>query len=194
MSGLETLSKARARVRQHCLMENCDLKEGDVIDLAVSFDGSWHNRGFTSNYGVGSVIHIDTGLVLDYCVLSKFCRNCALAEHDLGEGTPELSIWSSGHQLDCDKNYHGSSPEMEVAAADILWKRSVAYKFRYSTVVSDGDSKVFTHLKELYDNGELKKEECINQVSKRLGTALRDLVKVSSKQKITLVVKTYGSL
>lgn len=53
---------------------------------------------------------------------------------------------------------------MEFEAAEILWKRSVAYKFRYSTIVSDGDSKVFANLKSLnvYGDGvELKQEECI---------------------------------
>lgn len=197
MSGIECLSKARARVRAYCLKENSDLTDDSVIDLAVSFDGSWHKRGFTSNYGVGSVIHIETGLVIDYCVLSKFCRNCAMTEHDLGEGSPEFNIWYQAHVLECDKNYDGSSPGMEVAAAEILWKRSVAYKFRYTTIISDGDSKVFSHLQSLNVYGpeiELHKEECINHVSKRLGTALRNEVKVCKAKKITLGGKAYGSL
>ncbi|XP_046679422.1 uncharacterized protein LOC124366865 [Homalodisca vitripennis] len=196
MAGIASLSKARARVREHCQKENSALEANSAIDLAVSFDGSWHKRGFTSNYGVGSIIHIDTGLVIDYCVLSKFCRNCASAEHDLGRGSPEFDIWYAGHAIDCDKNYEGSSPGMEVAAAEILWKRSLSYKFRYTTLVSDGDSKVFTHLKDLNIYGEdvLKKEECINHVSKRLGTALRNQVKVCKAQKITLGGKSHGSL
>lgn len=197
MSGVECLSVARTRVRQHCLAENSCLKDDSVIDLAVSFDGSWHKRGFTSNYGVGSVIHIDTGLVIDYCVLSKFCRNCAMAKHDLGEDSAEFEVWFQGHKLDCDKNYEGSSPGMEVAAAEILWNRSVDYKFRYSTIISDGDSKVFSHLQSLNVYGsefELKKEECVNHVSKRLGTALRNQLKISKARKITLGGKTHGSL
>lgn len=197
VAGIESLAKARARVREYCRKESNELTKDSVIDLAVSFDGSWHKRGFTSNYGVGSVIHIDTGLVLDYCVLSKFCRNCAMTENTLGEGSPEFNIWYQGHVLDCDKNYDGSSPGMEVAAAEILWKRSIAYKFRYTTIVSDGDSKVFAHLQSLnvYGDGiELKKEECINHVSKRLGTALRNEIKSCKAKKITLGGKAHGSL
>lgn len=195
VAGIESLKKARARVREYCRRENNELTEESVIDLAVSFDGSWHKRGFTSNYGVGSVIHIDTGLVIDYCVLSKFCRNCAITENALGEDSPEFNMWYQGHVLDCDKNYDGSSPGMEVAAAEILWKRSIAYKFRYTTIVSDGDSKVFVHLQSLniYDR-ELKKEECINHVSKRLGTALRNEIKACKAKKITLGGKAHGSL
>lgn len=64
MSGIESLSQARDRVRQHCLSEHKELKVDSVLDLAVSFDGSWHKRGFTSNYGVGSVIHVDTGIFM----------------------------------------------------------------------------------------------------------------------------------
>lgn len=44
------------------------------------------------------------------------------------------------------------------------------------------------------DDVEITKEECINHVAKRLGTALRSLVKECSKQKITLGGKSHGSL
>ena len=43
--------------------------EEGPLDVNVSFDGTWHKRGFTSNYGVGIVI--ETGLVLDYEVFFK---------------------------------------------------------------------------------------------------------------------------
>lgn len=58
------------------------------------------------------------------------------------------------------------------------------------------ETKVFTHLQSLNvyrQNTELKKEECINDVSKRLGTALRKQVKVCKAKKITLRGKTHGS-
>lgn len=84
----EYLAKARKQVRDFCKEQDDALTETSVIDLAVSYDGSWHKRGFTSNYGVGSVIHIDTGLVIDFCVLSKFCRNCTLTKEQLGEDSP----------------------------------------------------------------------------------------------------------
>ena len=49
-----------------------------VCDAAVSFDGTWFKRGFTSLIGVVFVISIVTGEVLDYHVLSKTCQKCAL--------------------------------------------------------------------------------------------------------------------
>ena len=46
--------------------------------LSISFDGTWHKRGFAFNYGVGIVIDVATGQVLDLEVLSKYCQPCAL--------------------------------------------------------------------------------------------------------------------
>lgn len=43
--------------------------DDDIVDVTVSFDGTWHKRGFTSNYGVATVIDVVTGLVLDHIVL-----------------------------------------------------------------------------------------------------------------------------
>ncbi|KAL8571645.1 hypothetical protein ACOMHN_065400 [Nucella lapillus] len=34
--------------------------DDDIVDVTVSFDGTWHKRGFTSNYGVGIVIDVVT--------------------------------------------------------------------------------------------------------------------------------------
>ncbi|GFU67861.1 uncharacterized protein TNCV_1201051 [Trichonephila clavipes] len=65
-------------------------------------------------------------------------------------------------------------------AALTLWKRSTSLGFRYITVLSDGDCKTFNYLCEKKMYGPdivIKKEECINHVSKRLGTALRSTVK-----------------
>ena len=45
-----------------------------VIDIQVSFDGTWRKRGFSSNYGVGVWIDVLTGLVIDYEVLSLYCH------------------------------------------------------------------------------------------------------------------------
>ena len=45
-----------------------------VLDIAVSFDGTWAKRGHTSLFGMVFAISVDTGEVLDYHVLSKFCK------------------------------------------------------------------------------------------------------------------------
>ncbi|GFT04846.1 uncharacterized protein TNCV_2849811 [Trichonephila clavipes] len=58
--------------------------------------------------------------------------------------------------------------------------QSTSLGFRYITVLSDGDCKTFNYLCEKKVYGPdivIKKEECINHVSKRLETALRSTVK-----------------
>lgn len=87
---------------------------------------------------------------------------------------------------------------MEVEAARVLWLRSVAqHKLRYTIILSDGDSKTFQMLSDLKPYGEevtIDKEECINHVSKRLGSALRNVVADSRKRGITLGGRGRGQL
>ena len=58
--------------------------EDGLIDLAVSFDGSWMTRGYNSKYGLGCVIKIETGLVLDFVIMSLYCHSCAGAAAPYG--------------------------------------------------------------------------------------------------------------
>lgn len=141
-SGNLNLEKARERVRQVYRELDNDSRPATTsndttgpIDLAVSFDGTWHKRGFTSNYGVGVVIELHTGLVIDYCVLSKYSHTCAITKRELGEDSQEFSFWFEGHKPDCSINYKGSSPAMEVHAAELLWWKSLEYNFRYTTLL-----------------------------------------------------------
>ncbi|GFR64715.1 hypothetical protein ElyMa_000184600 [Elysia marginata] len=46
----------------------------DIVDIAVSYDGTWQKRGHTSNHGLGVVIEVTTGLAVDYHVMSSFCQ------------------------------------------------------------------------------------------------------------------------
>lgn len=129
ITGLEFLSKARDRVRKHCFEMDPTLSSDCTLNISVVFDGTWHKRGHTSNYGVGCVIELATGLVIDCVVLSKFWKSCVDAERDLGKDSPEYFFWYEGHASRCSKNYDGSSPARETHAAEILWKRSTQYKF-----------------------------------------------------------------
>ncbi|KAK7467979.1 hypothetical protein BaRGS_00036785 [Batillaria attramentaria] len=87
---------------------------------------------------------------------------------------------------------------MEVEAARVFWLRSVArHKLRYTVLLSDGDAKTFqqlTSIKPYGDEVTIEKEECINHVSKRLGTALRNLVADCRKRGITLGGRGRGQL
>ena len=79
---------------------------------------------------------------------------------------------------------------MEVVCAERLWSRSIAnHSLRYTTLLSDGDSKAFAAVKALDVYGpdvSIDKEDCVNHVSKRMGTALRNIVRTSRAQKNTI--------
>lgn len=176
------LQMACKAVREQHEIVDPSLCTQDIIDIGVSFDGTWHKRGHSSLYGIGSVIDILTGLVIDFTVMSKYCHDCTKTAADLNKDSAEYAIWHNEHLNSglCEKNFDGSSNSMEMFAAEILWKRSIeCCNMRYTTILSDGDAKTFSHLSKLkvYGNIEIVKEECINHVAKRLGTALRNKVK-----------------
>lgn len=61
---------------------------------------------------------------------------------------------------------------MEVEGIERIWKRSVErLKLRFSTLISDGDSKGFENLVAIEPDVNLLKHECVGHVQKRLGTA-----------------------
>ncbi len=59
------LSNARQRLRDEAVNDsNGQLDSESIIDVAVTYDGTWSKRGFTANRGIGVVISVDTGEVL----------------------------------------------------------------------------------------------------------------------------------
>jgi len=129
------MTQAGLKLRQVVLDEigdEDDVCDSDVLDVAVSFDGTWAKRGFSSLIGVVFVISVDTGEVLDYHVLSKTCQKCALKKYNVSEQAFEL--WREQHVNDaeCDINFIGSSQAMEAEGAVVMWKRSIAkHNIRY---------------------------------------------------------------
>nr|KAI8744078.1 hypothetical protein BgiMline_021075 [Biomphalaria glabrata] len=91
----------------------------------------------------------------------------------------------------------GPSGVMEPGAAKVIWSRSLSlHNFRYTKMVGDGDSKTFQLLNSLKPYGQdvlIVKEECVNHVSKRLCTALRN-VKDCSKLGDPIGGRKNGSL
>lgn len=173
-----------------------DLDGQEIIEVTVSFDGSWHKRGFSSPYGVGLVIDVLTGLVIDYVVLCKECAVCNQKESQLSKEA--FATWQETHRNNnqCDRNYWGSSKSMETAVAEVLWKRSEEKGFQYTGLLSDGDANTHAHLQslELYGGKEILKEECNNHVGKRLVEGMKTIVAKCKAQKITLGGQKAGSL
>ena len=158
-----------------------------ILNIGVSYDGSWHKRGHSSHTGIGVVIDLLTGLPIDFEVLSNFCIKCQFAPPKSGENYKD---WEENHAKNCMKNYDGSANSMEMECAQRIWQRSeTKFKFRYTTLLSDGDSKTYDRLVKtnIYgDSIEIRKEECINHVAKRMGTALNNLISQCKAEKCSI--------
>ncbi|GFR85167.1 hypothetical protein ElyMa_006020700 [Elysia marginata] len=195
------LQDARARLWRHYQEHNpAAIGEDGILNVAVSFDGSWAKRGHTSKIGFASVIEVMTGLVIDFHVMSLFCQICATTGEPLRKrNAQEYEAWLVKHKESgtCTKNYEGSSGGMEKAGALVIWGRSLKYKCRFNMMVGDGDANTFLALTNLSPYGAehpVQKEECVNHVSKRLNTALRNLKTTLGKQKVRIGGHAKGSL
>ena len=66
-------AKAVARETMNDAAEEIRELDPNIVDTSVSVDGSWQRRGFSSLNGVVTAISMDTGKVLDYEPMSRFC-------------------------------------------------------------------------------------------------------------------------
>ena len=181
----ENMLQAAKRVRDIILERNPELASEDedgAVPAAITIDGTWHKRGFSSKYGVVVAISVETGEVLDYEVLSLYCHECKMHEKE-SKDSESYKLWKKAHEDKCQLNYEGSSGSMEGAGAISIFKRSIhTRKLKYTTFVGDGDSDTFRVVKECIENiygsrYKVEKEECIGHIQKRMGTALRKLIK-----------------
>lgn len=110
-----------------------------MIDAIVTLDGTWQKRGHSSLFGVIVIISWKTGQILDREV-SKHCSVCSVRESYMEPG--EFDEWYKEHKPSCEADHEGSSGSMEVVGSERIWRRSVAKnRLRYTTIISDGDSK-----------------------------------------------------
>ena len=197
------LQAARKRLREHLAKkEGREILDDEIIDVTVSYDGTWSHRGWTANYGLGFAISVDTGEVLAYQLMSKRCSRC--------ERKPDGKCGEAS----CMKNHTGSSKSMETAAAMLIWQGTLEYNMRFKWMVCDGDSSAYckvwdvygacdvclkyenmkktdktyqtwiesTEHEEWYESHErneancdrVHKLDCVGHVQKRMGTALRN--------------------
>ncbi|XP_039303732.1 uncharacterized protein LOC120357462 [Solenopsis invicta] len=147
-------------------------------ELIVSGDGTWKKRGFSSLFGVSTLIGIYSKKVIDALVKSSFCQACSTWKKNFD--TVEYQNWKESHENECTNNHEGSG-KMEVDAVKEMFLRSMnKYKVKYKRYVGDGDSKTFKSLSEALIYGEdfiIQKKECVGHVQKRMGTRLRNAKK-----------------
>jgi len=68
----------------------------EPLNLTVSGDGSWKKRGFSSLFGLATLIGKYTNKVLDVAVKSSFCQSCANWRNK--QGTVEYDLWKESHE------------------------------------------------------------------------------------------------
>lgn len=141
--------------------------------LSVSGDGSWKKRGFSSLFGVATLIGKYTHKVLDFVVKSSFCQSCS--NWASKKDTNEYDMWYETHEEHCSINHTGSAGKMEVDSVKEMFCRSESHGVKYATYIGDGDTKTFQAVLNCdpYDDLIVQKKECIGHVQKRMGTRLR---------------------
>ena len=186
--GKESMKRHAAELLRMRQAENAD----NPSQIAVSTDGTWMRRGYSSNFGVQTVISHDTQKIIDVKVMSKFCKPCEFRGKQLEEGKitqADFDDWKQQHSDTCQSNTSVSAPAMETEAVKILWSRSEdLYNLQYTSYIGDGDSKGFHAVSAMQPYGNdvvIEKEECIGHVRKRLGKNLRDLKQRLGSKKLS---------
>ena len=136
----ERLRQLASHEDEECVVE---IDGQSVCKVAVSTDGTWQKRGYSSKIGVVFAISVMTGEIIDYEVKSLICKECSSKEHTDKTSADYLS-WKESHASHCEVNHVGSSEEMESSGAVSIFSRSIEKrKLIYSTFVGDGDSSCF---------------------------------------------------
>lgn len=181
------LSKSCKKVFEFCcskavkeaVAENEKLGIVPPRNLPVSGDGTWKKRGFSSLFGVFTLILIAIKKCVGMKVKSSFCQECK--KNKLPKNSPEYLKWWKNHESECSKNHEGSAGAMEPAAAIELFKESVEKNdVKFPIYVGDGDSSTHKNIVDAKPYGDeliVEKRECVGHVQKRMGTRLRNLKK-----------------
>jgi len=179
--SIATKSVAEVSMRKAAKEEKeKSIEKGQLQGITVSGDGSWRKRGFSSLYGMVSLIGLHTGKVIDIIVKSKYCKSCEYWKSNTD--TAEYEEWQEAHAESCQSNHLGSSGKMEVDGVIEMFQRSVESRdVKYAYYIGDGDSKTFKGIMDAnpYEGLIVKKKECIAHVQKRMGTRLRNLKKTT---------------
>lgn len=144
--------------------------------LTVSGDGTWKKRGFSSLFGVTTLIGKYSRKVVDTVVKSSFCQGCNLWKGNKSD-IQAYEDWYEEHSNSCTINHRGSAGKMEVDAVVEMFNRSVEkHRVKYIKSIGDGDSKTFKGILGMNpynDNPLVEKKECVGHIQKRMGARLR---------------------
>ncbi|XP_011873476.1 PREDICTED: uncharacterized protein LOC105565135 [Vollenhovia emeryi] len=149
-------------------------EKGQRNEITVSGDGSWRKRGFSSLFGIVSLIGWYTGKVLDIVVKSKYCKACEYWKKK--EDTAEYKEWIETHEENCQSNHEGSAGRMEVDGVLKMFQRSEElHNVKYANYVGDGDSKTFKETHGYSTSKSEKKSKGLGGKGKLTGKLIDEL-------------------
>ena len=173
---VEKLAEKSMQVACEEVKECSEPDQNGKYQIAVSCDGTWLTRGYSSRYGVYCTMSLVTGKVLDCHIMSKYYKVCAMKGDKMDKNSREHREWKQQHESECEQNYEGSSPAMEQEGAKVVFARSEEKDLQYVEFLGDGDSKAYEEAKK-FVTYNISKVDCVNHVSKRIGSSLRELKK-----------------
>ncbi|KAL7648338.1 UNVERIFIED_CONTAM: hypothetical protein RMT77_000244 [Armadillidium vulgare] len=151
-----------------------------LMNVQVSFDETWLRKEYGSMIGLGFIVEVETGIILDYHILSKYCNTCIQhlkKEKNMSE--EEKHTWKEEHKEKCSANYSGEkSSSMEGEIAEVLFARSVERGLRYTTILSDDVSPTFNRLTKLNPYGKtspVKKQNFLDHINEKIYRRLNNL-------------------
>ncbi|KYN21800.1 Cytochrome b [Trachymyrmex cornetzi] len=140
----ENASKKARTERRQQQKDALDAADESSVLYGPGIDDSI--RGFSSLFGVTTLIGKYTHKVIDFVVKSSFCQSCS--NWASKKGTVEYDIWLENHEEHCSINHSGSSGKMEVDSMKEIFCRSNKLGVKYETYIGDGDTKTFKALLE----------------------------------------------
>lgn len=170
----EVVAKSYLSVVERSMKNAAAQLSNTSSDVAISGDGAWQKRGFSSLNGFVSVVSVDSGKCLDYRVKTKKCTACDT--WDKKKDSVDYNEFIDKH--DCPTNHTGSSGSMEAAALIEIFSTSEAFNgIRYIEYLGGGDMKSHHDIMaaDPYPGMTVKKLECVGHVQKRVGNRLRAL-------------------
>lgn len=152
-----------------------NVKNGEIdTHLHVSGDGFWKERGFSSLYGVTTLIAYNCGKIIDLIVKSEYCFSCITMRKSLDDN--DFEEWYEEHL--CTSNHECSSGKMEIDSIVEMFTRSEKqFGVKYVNYIGHSDSKFIAGFLETNPYGDefsVKKSECVDHVQERMGTRLRN--------------------
>ncbi|MPC48037.1 hypothetical protein E2C01_041802 [Portunus trituberculatus] len=126
---MENCYKEHESVTKACVVKSYENegkdRDDEILNIHCSFDATWLTRGHKSKIGAAFVMDMYSGMIIDFEVLSNFCRACAIMRKKKNPATFD-DWYRSAHSGKCQANFHGLSGAMEPEGALRMWQRTGA--------------------------------------------------------------------